>query len=123
MSPIWHIYHINKCRHARPAPKDKFVVIVCEAESAMGFFINSEVNPFIQKRPSLLACQASIEASHHACLRRNSYVDCVEIYPFEANELSDMRDPVSKQAKLEIQNAVAKSKTLEKRYKELILRS
>jgi hypothetical protein len=120
MSPIWHIYHIKKCRHARPAPKDKFIVIVCETESPMGFFINSDINPFIQKRPNLLACQADIEAPHHKCLRQNSYVDCVEIYSFEANELSDIRDPISEQAKLAIQKAVAKAKTLEKRYQKLV---
>jgi len=123
MSPLWHIYHVKKCRHARPAPKDKFVVIVCEAESPMGFFINSDINPFIQNRPSLLTCQANIEASRHKCLRQNSYVDCVEIYPFKANELSDMREPISNQAKLEIQKAVTKSRTLERRYKKLILGS
>jgi len=87
----------------------------------MGFFINSDINPFIKNHPSLLACQANIKASHHKCLRQNSSVDCIEIYPFEGNELSDIRDPISKQAKAEIQKAVAKSKTLERHYQKLIL--
>lgn len=121
MPLIWHIYHIKKCRHALPAAKDKFVVIVCEAENSMGFFINSDIRPFIQKRPHLLACQATIRATDHKCLRQDSYVDCVEILPFEANELSDILDPISNEAKVEIQKAVAKSKTLERRYRKLIL--
>lgn len=50
-------------------------------------------------------------------------MDCVEIYSFEANELSDIRDPISEQAKLAIQKAVAKAKTLEKRYQKLVLSS
>ena len=89
----------------------------------MGFFINSDINSFIRKRPSLLACQAKIEASRCGCLRQDSYVDCVEIYPFDVTELSDMRDPISAETKLEIRKAVARSKTLETRYRSLILRS
>lgn len=89
----------------------------------MGFFINSSINPFILKRQHLLACQAKIEAAQYECLPRASYVDCVELYPFEVDELSDMRDPINDGTKLEIQQAVAKSKTIERRYQRMILGS
>ena len=104
-----------------PTPKDKLVAIVCRDLKPMGFLINSGVNRYIQKQPDLLACQAVIEASSHRCLDHDSYVDCVDLYPFEDAELVDGRDPISKQARAEIEKAVANSKTIEKRYKKLIL--
>ena len=89
----------------------------------MGFFINSSINAFILKRQHLLDCQARVEAAQYKCLRQTSYVDCVELYPFEVDELSDVRDPINDGTKLEIQQAVAKSKTIERRYKRMILGS
>ena len=121
MPAVWRIYHVENCSHTRPAPKDKFVAIVCRDLKLMGFLINSNVNRYIQKHPDLLACQAIIEASNHSCLGHDSYVDCVDLYSFEDAELADGRDPISKQARAKIEKAVANSKTIETRYKKLIL--
>ena len=87
----------------------------------MGFLINSTIHPFIQKRSELLACQADIEAASHACLDYDSYVDCIDLYEFEDAELTHSRGAISDQAKAEIKKAVTHSKTIEKRYKRLIL--
>ena len=121
MPDIWHIYHVDSCRHTRPTPKPKFVVIVCADSKRMGFLINSKVHSYIKKRPSLLACQAVIEVLNHRCLNYDSYVDCVDLYEFEDAELIDDRGVISEQAKAEIKRAVANSKTIEGRYKKLIL--
>jgi hypothetical protein len=56
----WEIFHVTSCRHAKPNPKDKFVVIVYVNPSPHGFFINSRINAFIAKKPNLLCCEASI---------------------------------------------------------------
>lgn len=119
MPAIWHIYHVENCRHSTP-PKDKLVVIVCVSVKHMGFFINKDINPFIQKRPELLTCQVVIKASEHKCLKYDSYVHCARIYPFEDAELSDIRDPISTQAKTEIKQAVNRADTVEKCYKKII---
>lgn len=87
----------------------------------MGFLINTGIHPLIQKRPELLACQALIEKSHHRCLSHDSYVDCIDLYDFEDEELVEGAVPISEQAMLRIKEAVDKSKTIEKRYKKLIL--
>lgn len=123
MSSIWRVYHVKDCSHARPIPKDKFVAIVCKDLKRMGFFINTKVHPYIQNHPDLLACQAVIEAENHSFLDYNSYVDCIDLYQFEDAVLVDDCGPISKQAKLEIKRAVANSKLLEKRHRELILGS
>lgn len=87
----------------------------------MGFFINSSIHEYIQNRPDLLASQAVIEESNHKCLSRDSYVNCIKLYPFEDTELVEDRGSISEQAMIRIKEAVDKSKTIEVRYKKLIL--
>ena len=86
----------------------------------MGFFINKDINPFIKKNPHLLVCQIVIKASEHKCLDYDSYVNCAQLFPFDAAELSEIKDPVSDQAKTKIHKAVALSSTVEKCYKKII---
>ncbi|MCX6006324.1 MAG: hypothetical protein NTZ34_03570 [Chloroflexi bacterium] len=119
MPAIWHIYHVNNCRHATP-PKDKLVIIVCVSVKYMGLFINKAIHPFIKKNPDLLACQVVIKASDHKCLSYDSYVNCTRLFPFEADELSNVKDAVNSQTKTEIKTAVALSTTIEKCYKKII---
>lgn len=121
MPDLWCIYHIKNCRHTRPSPKSKLVAIVCRDSKAMGFLINSNVHPLIQKRHDLLACQAYLESASHPCLNYDSYVDCIDLYEFEDAELTNKRGAISERAKEEIMKAVTNSKTIEKRYKKLIL--
>ena len=87
----------------------------------MGFLINSTISKYIQNRPHLLICQALIEESNNKCLSRDSYADCIDLYEFEDTELIEYYDPISKQAMARIKEAVKSSKTIEVRYKKLIL--
>ena len=87
----------------------------------MGFLINSGIHKYIQNRPGLLASQAVIEESNHKCLSHDSYVDCIDLYEFEDTELVDDYGPISEQAMIRIKEAVDNSKTIEVRYKKLIL--
>lgn len=118
---LWHIYHVKNCRHAKPAPKSKFIAIVCQDEAPMGFMINTKLRPWILKRPHRRASQVLIAASHHPFLVHDSYVDCTELYEFADGELNNLRGAISGQAKRQIRNAVAASLTLARRHKELIL--
>lgn len=123
MPSIWYIYHIKKCRYAKPKPKDKYVIIACRDTKPWGFFINTGIRQFVQRQPELLACQVSIRAASHKCLGHDSYVDCTDLLPFEDTELIDIRDQVDKQTKAEIKKAVAISKTLVARHQKIILAS
>ena len=120
MPNIWHAYHIENCPQSKP-PKDKFVAIVCKDSKLMGFFINSNIRPYVQKKPDLFACQAVIEASNHKFLKYDSYVDCSNLIEFEDAQLVNECEPISKQAMALIKEAVDNSKTIEVRYKKLIL--
>ena len=86
----------------------------------MGFFINTDIHPFIKRNRDLLVCQVAIKASDHKCLDYDSYINCARIFPFEVVELSEIKDPISSQTKIEIQRAVALSKTIEGCYKKII---
>jgi len=48
-------------------------------------------------------------------------VDCKDLYEFEDTELVEDYGPISKQAMARIKEAVNNSKTIEVRYKKLIL--
>lgn len=122
MPHIWNIYHIENCRHTRPAPKSKFVVIVCSSDSKFrGFLINTRIHPYIKARPELLVCQALIDVASHSFLNSDSYVNCNELFEFERRELNDPRGAVGLKARKAIKLAVAKSKTIPPFYKKLIL--
>jgi len=123
MPAIWYIYHVKKSRHTKPIPKDKLIVIVHKDPEPWGFFINTGIRQFVRKQPELLVCQVSIKAANYKCLAHDSYVDCTRPYLFEDIELTDVRDPIDKQTKTEIKNAVAVSKTIIVRHKKLILAS
>lgn len=119
---LWHIYYVPHCRHTIPHPKGKLVVIVCEdGLRCMGFLINSRIVAKIQNDPDLLACQVDIPASDHTCLSHDSYVDCIDLYPFERFELNHPREPVTDIVKVDIFRAVLTAKTIAPRYKRLIL--
>lgn len=121
MPDIWHVYHVQNCRYARPIPKNKYVAIVCKDLTPMGFLINTGIHKYIQNRPDLLICQAIIEESNHKCLSHDSYVNCIDLYEFKDKELIEDYGPISTQAIARIKEAVNNSKTIEVRYKKLIL--
>ena len=121
MPNTWCIYHVKNCTHARPAPKNKFVAIVCRDLKCMGFLVNSEIYPFILKRPALLACQVKIKALNYSFLDHDSYIDCIDLYDFEDAELLDRLTPINIVTKAEIKRAVKDSETIAPRYQKLIL--
>ncbi len=118
---LWHIYFAPNCRHAKPQPKDKYVVIVYIDKNPMGFFINTRISNYILNKPHLLVCEAVIQANEHKILRYDSYVDCQKIYEFEDKELERRFDSMSDPAKLAILYAIRDCVTVEQVYKDLIL--
>ena len=121
---LWRIYHVPNCSHTRPKPKPKYVVIVCRGVMPMGFLINSEINVWIRINSDLMACQAPIIAVEHpGCLHYDGFVDCLDLYPFEDFELTDVRDEVSSNAKKAILAAVRNSKGIPQGLKRTIVDS
>lgn len=120
MPDIWRVYRIKRCRYTHP-PKDKFTVIVCKETECMGFLVNSTINPFISKRPYLLQCQVILRSSEYGFLFHDSYLDCGRIYSFKDAELAIGLELVNNKTKTAIKAAVINSKTIEKKYRDLIL--
>lgn len=118
----WQVYYVRNCRHALPAPKNKFVVIACiDGGIPRGFFINSAVNTYIQARPYLFACEAHILVEEHPFLSHDSWVDCQNIFPFTVYELSDLRGTLSANAITSTRSAVEDCSVLKRRFKTIIL--
>jgi hypothetical protein len=95
---VWNIYFCPQCQNANP-PKDKYVIVACFDEQPMGFFINSNINQWLQNRPYMLVCEAPILHIEHAVLRYDSWVDCQGIYRFEESELTNHLGTVSMNAR------------------------
>jgi len=116
----WEVFYVPSCRHTKPTPKPKFVVIVYVNLSPHGFLINSIINNFILNRSYLLPCEAQILASQHSFLNYDSYVDCREIFMFDESELIDTRGILSSDAKEAVINAVNACPVLENIHKTRI---
>ena len=122
MPDIWRIYHVRNSPHTTPT-KDKFVIIVCVDNTPLGFFINSDIHPYIQNHPKLLNCQILIKESEYWFLNHNSYIDCTQLYKFGDDNLVDGREIVSEVIKKEIKRVVSSATMIEKRYRTLILKN
>ena len=87
----------------------------------MGFLINTDIHPFILEQPELLRCQVKIRASDYRFLDHDSYISCIDLFPFGDNELLNWRSHINIMTKAEIKKAVKSSKAVEVRYQKLIL--
>ena len=120
MSDIWRVFWITNCVHTIP-PKNKWVVIVCIDDDCMGFFINKTINSYVLKRPVLLASQVAIKKADYGFLRQDSYIDCQLLYPYDVYDLNDGRGNLLESTISDVKKVVSDSKTLEKRYINMIL--
>jgi len=115
---------VRNCRHTKPRPKSKNVVIVCKEKTIYwGFLVNSEIRPFVQRQRELLACQISIKQSDYpTILEYDSYIDCTQLYSFSEQ---DLENPgfLKATTKEEIKRVIRESLLLEERYQQLILGS
>jgi len=87
----------------------------------MGFLVNSGIHQYVLNRPYLLKCQVMLRESDYGFLSYDSYLDCGQIYPFKDSELVVVLELVNDKTKAEIKTAVSVSKTVVKKYKDLIL--
>ena len=72
---------------------EKFLVIAGVADDRIlvcSVMINSEVNPYIQKRPRMLSCQVLLKGDDYSFLSHDSYANCAQ--PIKAKLESFMVD-------------------------------
>ena len=121
MPDLWCIYHVKNDIHAVPRPKNKFVAIVCVDPGCIGFFINSEIAPFILHNPELLKHQVKIQMSKYRFLNDDSYIDCNDPYEYRKRELKEYIEPINTVTKAKIIKAITNSKVVPPRYQKMIL--
>jgi hypothetical protein len=116
----WDVYFVVNSRHAKPLPKDKFVIVACFDPNPCGFFINTKVNDFIQKNAQLMACEVLLTAAAHPFLSYDSWLDCREMLSFQESELIDKRGVLASNAIVDALAAVEACPVLRPRFKRLI---
>ncbi len=120
-SQLWHVYHVENCRHTRP-PKNKYVVIVHIDTTAYGCLINSTIHPWVSVyHPELMVCEADFPGLQHRGIKYDSYVDCKDIFPFFDTELVSDRGEISADVKAAILNAILQCPMIPGKYKTAIL--
>ena len=62
----------------RPAPKEKYLVVVADSDPIFALFINSKVNAFYN-HGIFGECNVAIDQTNHGFLRIDSFIDCNEI--------------------------------------------
>jgi hypothetical protein len=68
--------------HISPPHRKYYVVCCLEPPPPLGFFINSRISAFIQKRPPLKAAQVALTKTEHPFLTYDSWLDCSEVHTF-----------------------------------------
>ncbi len=117
---VWDVFFVRKTRYTVPQ-KDKYVVVVTTDPSYYCFFINSRINEFIQKRPSLLPCEVAITTEENPFLRYDSFVDCQEVYWFTRKDLNDFRGCIAEEDRARILSGAKNCPALKQLYKNQIL--
>lgn len=72
---------------------EKFLIIAGVADDRIlvcSVLINSEINPYIQRRPRMLACQVLLKGRDYSFLSHDSYANCAQ--PIKAKLESFMVD-------------------------------
>lgn len=68
--------------HITP-PHNKFYVIVCLQPMVLGFFVNSKINNYIQRRRHLAEAQVRLlQREHPKFLRYDSWLDCSDVHSY-----------------------------------------
>lgn len=110
--------------------KNKYFLLASAGEGPFVFYINSTIHGFIVGQPDLLACQVRLEASDHAFLNHDSYVNCTEpVRRFTRTEIqgqlladiSRIKGELSPVALQEVIKAVQRATTIPPLYQEQIV--
>lgn len=60
---------------------EKFLIVAGVSEDRIlicAVMINSEINPYIQKRPKMLSCQVLLKSADYDFLSHDSYANCAQ---------------------------------------------
>jgi hypothetical protein len=117
---VWGIYYIFYCIHALPKPKSKYTVIVCKDREYWGFLINSAVLDFIKSSSVLNKLQVPIDKSDYSFLKRNSFINCAHIFPFDDGILTSFQQDTTEQTKVKIKSLMSIAKSVPDNLRELI---
>lgn len=103
----WDVFWVRNCRHTRPVPKDKYVIIITANPKISGFLISSNPPRNLDPESEVALCYAGISRAdtEPSFLRHNSFVGCEELFEFEEDELSRRMGIVLPNARQWINNA------------------
>lgn len=116
-------------------PKNKFLVVVHvdpKEDLVLGFFINSEIHPFLKSNPDLLICQFQMKKAKYGFLINDSFLDCSDLQDqIGLEELAahltevedDYKGEVAEEDLVEIIQLVNSAKTISEYDKDLIMNS
>jgi hypothetical protein len=111
-------------------PKDKFLLLVSINCGLLFFVINSEINQFKKDSPDLLESQVPLGRKTHQFLKHDSWIDCskvirnfgaAEVFQQINSKLGSMKGLVTNEVRKKIRTTVNDSRTLENRFKTVIL--
>jgi hypothetical protein len=111
-------------------PKEKYLLLVCVDSEPLFLIINSEINSFYRSRPHLRDCQVSIPVQSHDFLDHDSFIDCVKVIrgltqvSVQEQVLTSMmriKGRIDSTCKEAVMTAITRSRSIEPRFKELIL--
>ena len=73
---VWDVFWVPNCRHTRPVPKGKYVIIIATNPQILGFMISSDPPRNLDPESEIALCYAGISRAdtEPSFLRHNSIV-------------------------------------------------
>jgi hypothetical protein len=112
--------------------KDKFLVLICDSEIPLLFFINSNIGPYVANRPDLQNCQVPLRAKDYGFLDHDSFINCGEvvnyfdrqtIYHQLLDDTGRIVGELNEATKNQIVRVVKKARLISNRHKKMIIKA
>lgn len=112
-------------------PKTKLCLVVSHEPQCFALLINSNVTPYAQSRPHILAENVPIEAAQNSLLDHDSFVDCTQIFLLNPGQCkheitigqSELKGELSYASLYQVYKTVESSIELSPRHKRNIVKA
>jgi len=116
----WDILWVENCRHTKPLPKDKFVVVI-STDPILGFFINSNPPRNLDPDSKAANCYAGISETdtEPRFFSHSGVVGCDQLFEYERGELpaSARRGVLAPSARQRVRDSAQKCPRLKRAHK------
>lgn len=117
----WKVYYVYNCKNTTP-PKNKYVITFkYQKYQYLGLFINSKLTKFASTNKRIKPCIVKIESKSNPFLKYDSYINCENVYMYEASELVHFKGRICEVTQNNLVKAIVACPTMQLKWKKFLL--